>query len=155
LAPAAGRWMALAVILLGYWGAFAVYPQPGPDFHAPRVDAAWSQVHDYQGFVAHWNKNSNLAWAFDVWFLNCFSQRPTFDANPGGYATLSFIPTLGTMILGLIAGGWLRSLPRPAAKVGLLMLAGVVCLGLGWTADVTGVCPIVKRIWTPAWTLFS
>jgi len=29
--------------------------------------------------------------------------------NDGGYATLSFIPTLGTMILGLIAGKVLRS----------------------------------------------
>src|SRR5262249_17983216 len=29
--------------------------------------------------------------------------------NPGGYLTLSFIPTLGTMLLGLIAGDWLRS----------------------------------------------
>ena len=32
-----------------------------------------------------------------------------YVANGGGYLTLSFIPTLGTMILGLAAGRWLRA----------------------------------------------
>ncbi len=61
-------------------------------------------VHNFQGFAAHWNKNTNLAWAFDTWFLNLFPPDGWFTFNGGGYATLSFIPTLGTMILGLIAG---------------------------------------------------
>ena len=69
------------------------------------------------GFAAHWNKNSNLAWAFDTWFLNLFPREKPFAFNRGGYATLSFIPTLGTMILGLIAGGVLRSERAPWAKV--------------------------------------
>lgn len=62
-------------------------------------------MHLMTGFAAHWNKNSNLAWAFDTWFLNVFPRSQPFGFNGGGYATLSFIPTLGTMILGLIAGG--------------------------------------------------
>jgi len=49
---------------------------------------------------AHWNKNSNLAWAFDTWFLNLFRVKKPFAYNGGGYATLSFIPTLATMMLG-------------------------------------------------------
>ena len=60
------------------------------------------------GFAAHWDKNSNLAWAFDTWFLNLFPRKQPFVGNGGGYATLSFIPTLATMILGLMAGGVLR-----------------------------------------------
>ena len=60
------------------------------------------------GFAAHWDKNSNLAWAFDTWFLNLFPREAAVPYNGGGYATLSFIPTLGTMILGLLAGGVLR-----------------------------------------------
>src|SRR4051812_43281547 len=32
LGPPKLRWAALAVILVGYWGAFAAYPLPGPDF---------------------------------------------------------------------------------------------------------------------------
>ena len=55
--------------------------------------------HLMSGFPAHWNKNSNPAWAFDVWFLNLFPRSEPFRDNGGGYATLSFIPTLATMIL--------------------------------------------------------
>ena len=78
------------------------------------------------GFAAHWNKNTNLAWAFDTWFLNLFPREKPFVYNGGGYATLSFIPTLGTMILGLIAGGVLRSDRTPRRKVHWLVAAGVV-----------------------------
>ncbi|MEK6601724.1 MAG: hypothetical protein AABZ09_07570, partial [Candidatus Binatota bacterium] len=104
---------------------------------------------------AHWNKNSNLAWAFDVWFMNLFPRVKAFTHSAGGYATLSFIPTLGTMILGLIAGVWLRGETTPGRKLGQLALAGVVCLAAGFALDRLGICPSVKRIWTPAWTLFS
>jgi heparan-alpha-glucosaminide N-acetyltransferase len=64
--------------------------------------------YNFTGFLAHWNKNSNLGQAFDVWFLNLFPREHPFLFNDGGYLTLSFIPTLGTMLLGLAAGRWLR-----------------------------------------------
>ena len=35
------------------------------------------------------------------------------------------------------------------------MIAGVAGIGLGLLLHYTGVCPVVKRIWTPSWTLFS
>lgn len=148
------QWLALAVILVGYWAAFAVYPPPGPEFDwkAVGVPANWQHL---DGLAVHWDKNSNLAWAFDQWFLNLFPRGKPFTHNGGGYATLSFIPTLGTMILGLIAGGWLRGGAKPWAKVGLFVGVGLVLLGAGWGLDQAGVCPSVKRIWTPAWTLFS
>jgi len=155
LAPRAYRWIALGMILIGYWAAFALYPLPGPgfDYAATGVSPDWP--YNYSGFAAHWNKNTNLAWAFDVWFLNLFPRDKPFLFNGGGYATLSFIPTLGTMLLGLIAGDWLRQEGSARAKLGRLTAAGLVCLAAGWTADFTGVCPSVKRIWTPAWTLYS
>ena len=53
--------------------------------------------HLYTGFLAHFNKNSNLSWAFDVWFLNLFPRESPFRFNSGGWSTLSFIPTLATM----------------------------------------------------------
>lgn len=34
-------------------------------------------------------------------------------------------------------------------------IAGVILLAAGILLHVAGVCPIVKRIWTPSWTLFS
>ena len=41
LAPRAYRWIALGVILIGYWGAFALYPLPGPGFNYAAAGASW------------------------------------------------------------------------------------------------------------------
>ncbi|MGA2067519.1 MAG: hypothetical protein ABSG86_21300 [Thermoguttaceae bacterium] len=151
------QWVALALVLVGYWAAFALYPLPPADFDYARVGVspAWLGEHGLTGFAAHWNKNSNLAWAFDIWFLNLFSRESPFAFNGGGYATLSFIPTLGTMILGLLAGGVLRGPRRPWSKVRLFVLAGLLLLAGGGLLEWLGVCPAVKRIWTPSWTLWS
>ena len=160
------RWISLAVILAGYWLAFACFrlPYAGFDYSIVNVPKDWTNHFD--GFAEHWNMNSNAAWAFDAWFLNLFPREHPFTGNAGGYCTLSFIPTLATMLLGLIAGGWLReraprdeSSPKNTSandKVTLkLITAGIVCLALGWLLHATAICPVVKKIWTPSWTLFS
>jgi len=155
------RWIVLAAILFGYWLLFAVWPLPGAGFDpaARRVPAEWP--HHFTGFAAHWNLNANPAWAFDRWFLNLFPRENEFLGNSGGYSTLSFIPTLGTMLLGLFAGQALydhRSATGARdrwAVAGRLTLAGLAALAAGWALDRLGVCPSVKKIWTPAWTLFS
>ncbi|HTU99104.1 MAG TPA: hypothetical protein VMF13_01090 [Luteitalea sp.] len=156
-------WTALAVILGGYWLAWALYPVAGAgyDFAAVGVPADWT--HHATGFAAHWNKNANLGHAFDTWFLNLFPRPSTFIANRGGYLTLSFIPTLGTMVLGLIAGRALRkaaaTTPRgsdaPVIPMRWLLLTGAALIAGGVVLHVAGLNPIVKRIWTPSWTLFS
>ena len=152
--PPRWQWAALAVILTGYWLAWALYPVPGAgfDYQAVGVPPGWQ--HLYTGFAAHWNKNANLGNAFDQWFLNLFPRTKPFVANGGGYLTLSFIPTLGTMILGLIAGRWLRA-EAPRAPLKRLLVAGVVGIAAGLLLHVAGICPVVKRIWTPSWTVFS
>ncbi len=95
-------------ILFFYWLAWALYPLPPANFDYAQVGVPheWHS-HLLQGFAAHWNKNANLGQAFDLWFLNLFPRTSPFLHNGGGYLTLSFIPTLGTMLLGLIAGQWL------------------------------------------------
>ncbi len=158
LRPRRDQWIALVVILIGIWAAFALYPLPDAslDYASVGVSPDWLRDHGLTGFAAHWQKNTNLAWAADRWFLNLFPRETPFSHNGGGYATLSFIPTLGTMILGLIAGGWLRDDQLTSkARLGRLVLAGVAGLAIGWGLGALGVCPVVKRIWTPSWTLFS
>lgn len=148
-------WSALALVLVGYWLAFVLYPLPpaGFDYTQVGVPADWNQ--HYSGLAAHFNKNSNLAWAFDTWFLNLFPRGKVFTHNGGGYATLSFIPTLGTMILGLMAGRWLKSGMPAAELMKRLLVGGVSGVILGLALHYSGICPVVKRIWTPAWTIFS
>jgi heparan-alpha-glucosaminide N-acetyltransferase len=154
--PPKWAWAALGVILFGYWLAWALYPLPpaGFDWQSVGVSAAWNAQHNFTGFAAHWNKNFNLGNRFDQWFLNLFPREHPFVYNDGGYLTLSFIPTLGTMILGLITGRWLRE-SAPSIPMKKLLVAGVVGLAAGLLLHYTHICPVVKRIWTPSWTLFS
>jgi predicted acyltransferase len=149
------QWIALAVILFAYWLAWALYPAPGPafDYAAVGVPPDW-HAHLFSGFAAHWNKNSNLGQAFDLWFLNLFPRPHRFLFNAGGYLTLSFIPTLGTQIIGLIAGRWLLN-SAPAIPFRRISITAALLIACGLALHFTGICPIVKRIWTPSWTLFS
>jgi predicted acyltransferase len=143
---------AIAVILAGYWLYFYRYPAPGPDFDFQSVGVAKGV--EMTGLFAHWNKNTNAAAAFDVWFLNLFPRAEPFRFNEGGYQTLNFIPSMATMIFGLMAGELLRGSLSARVKLRYLLLGGAVCLVLGVVLGVT-VCPNVKRIWTPTWALFS
>jgi predicted acyltransferase len=142
-------------ILAGYWLLFAAYPLPSPGFDRKALGIP-DNVPALPGFFAHWDMNTNPAAAFDRWFLNLF-PRPADDPfrfNEGGYATLNFIPSIATMIFGLLAGELVLSNRSGAAKLGTLVMAGAICLVLGTVLDVT-VCPIVKRIWTPSWAIYS
>ncbi|MEZ2346844.1 acyltransferase family protein [Terriglobus sp. RCC_193] len=148
------QWTALGVILLGYWAAWALYPLPGADFNYASVGIPADWHHNFTGFLAHWNKNSNLGQAFDVWFLNLFPREHPFLFNSGGYLTLSFIPTLGTMLLGLACGRWIKA-AEPGVPMRRMLQAAAILIAAGLLLHFSHICPIVKRIWTPAWTLFS
>ncbi|MDR6940497.1 acyltransferase family protein [Mucilaginibacter pocheonensis] len=145
----------LVIILVGYWLAFALYPLPKAGFDYATTGVAPNWEHNLHGFAAHWNKNTNLAWAADRWFLNLFPRATPFLFNEGGYSTLSFIPTLGTMILGLLAGEVLKNTQTAKEKLKYFIIAAVILMVLGLVLQLTNINPIVKRIWTPAWVIFS
>jgi heparan-alpha-glucosaminide N-acetyltransferase len=145
----------LVLILICFWAAFALYPAPGPHFDYARVGVPPDWTHNYTGFLPHWNKNSNLSWAFDTWFLNLFPREHPFVFNAGGWSTLSFIPTIATMIMGLLAGEWLKAPGSKEHKLRGLVLAGFGLVLLGLLCQWAGLCPIVKRVWTSSYTLYS
>jgi predicted acyltransferase len=39
--------------------------------------------------------------------------------------------------------------------MGLLLLVALSGIVLGWALAAAGICPVVKRIWTPSWVLVS
>jgi len=149
-------WAALGFVLVAYWLAWGLYPAAPANFdwQSVGVSSDWSAQHNFTGFAAHWNKNYNFGNRFDQWFLNLFPREQPFVYNSGGYLTLSFIPTLGTMILGLIAGRWMRE-SKSGVPIKKLVQAGLAGIVLGLALHYTGICPVVKRIWTPSWTIFS
>lgn len=153
--PMRGVIIAVGVILVGYWIAFVGYPAPGADFPFVEngVPAAWGE--HYTGIASHFNKNSNLAWAVDRWWMNLFPRDKVFSYSGGGYCMLSFIPTLGTMLLGLIAGKILQLDASTGRKQQWLWLSAAICMAVALVVDWLGLCPIVKRIWTPTWALWS
>ncbi len=138
------------VILVASWLIYALYPITDmADFRG----TSESQI--LPGFYNHWSIHTNVGAAIDRWFLNLFPRSQPFETQPGGYHTINFIPSSVTMLMGLMCGQWLRdNRTEPREKIRRLVLSGAACLAvallLSWT-----VCPIVKRLWTPSWTLYS
>jgi heparan-alpha-glucosaminide N-acetyltransferase len=147
--------IAFVTLLAGFWAAFVLYPLPPPGFDYTSVGVPAGWPHLYSGFLAHFNKNTNLSWAFDVWFLNLFPRDSPFLFNRGGWSTLSFIPTLATMILGLWCGQWLKSARPATEKLRGLVVFGVALTIAGLALQWLHINPIIKRIWTSSYTLYS
>ncbi len=170
--------MGIAVILGGYWYFFYQYNIPEAEFK--NVTQYLQQVEDrdasdwtqFTGHASHWNKHTNAAAAVDRKFLSRFprEEKPwhgrTYWVNKGGYQSLNFIPSLATMLFGLMAGQLLRGPLDERDKFNRLFISGGVCLILAmaidtniWPVAIQGcnwsLCPIVKRIWTPSWAVFS
>ena len=97
------------------------------------------------------NGNS-LPQRFDLWLLNLFPRETEFTGHD--YATLNFVPSFVTMLLGLMSGQLLKNGElEKEQKLKRLILGGAVCLllAIAWAP----LCPIVKKLWTPSWALFS
>lgn len=135
------QWIVASGILVATWLAFVLYQPTAISGTPPELGP--------------WTKNANVAAAVDVHLLNAFPRAAAFTHNSGGYQTLNFIPSLATMIFGLLAGSLLRSAYCLRRKVGSLIVAGIGFITLGAALDALGVCPIVKRIWTPSFALYS
>ena len=147
--------VAFISILIAYFMAFSLYPLPNDTFDWSLTGITKDWPYNLNGFAAHWNKNTNLAWAFDSWFMNLFPRTKPYLFNGGGYVTLSFIPTLATMILGIFAGNLLKSEYSKIELFKKFLIIGFSLLILGFILNISGICPNVKRIWTPTWVLFS
>jgi predicted acyltransferase len=131
------QWAAVVAILVGYWAAFVLYAQGHPEVASP------------------WVRSANAGWALDTWFLNLFPRESTYTGNRAGVVTVAFVGRLATMTLGLIAGGWLRNAWPAQKKSQWMIVVGLAGLATGEALDRFGLCPVIWRLWTPSWTLWS
>lgn len=123
----------LVSVLIGYWLLMTVVPVPGVGY--PNLEPT-----------------TNLAaWVDRVIITPAHVYKATKVWDPEGL--LSTLPAVGTGILGLLTGTWLRS-NRPATdKIAWLFAAGclVTLAGLIWD----GFFPINKSLWTSSFVLLA
>ncbi|HVZ97662.1 MAG TPA: hypothetical protein VG847_12350 [Chitinophagaceae bacterium] len=75
--------------------------------------------------------------------------------NPGGWVAINCIPTAAHTIWGAVAGKWLLSSSERNIKIRNIIILGAVTLALGYTLDLAGITPIIKRTATTSFTLVS
>ena len=128
--------------------------RPGSTPPLVGVPADWP--HHLQGFAAHWDKNTNLANRADQWFLNLFPRESPFVYNRRRLHDAELRPLAGDDDLRAARR---RTPPRrrranatSCARSSSTAPRGVV---LGAALHFAGICPLVKRIWTPSWAIFS
>ncbi|MBL9132398.1 MAG: DUF5009 domain-containing protein [Verrucomicrobiaceae bacterium] len=145
----------IIAILGGYTAFFVLHPLPSPEQIAAIQGMKGTEGAILDGWFSHWSIHLNAAADFDRWFLNLLPQAQPFEYNPGGYQTLNFIPALATMLGGAMTGHFLMRSPlEPKSKAARLIIAGVLLLFVGTILGLFAI-PVVKRIWTPSWALFS
>lgn len=125
-----GQIAAIALLLIGYWLAMTMIPVPGVGTGSLTVEANLAQYLDSRIFGTH------------MW-------RATWD--PEGL--LSTVPAVGSALLGILAGTWLRTDRSGAEKpLGLFLLGGCgIIAGMVWDHWF----PINKNLWTSSYVLFT
>lgn len=125
-----GRGLALALLLLGYWALLTLVPVPG---YGP----------------GELSPEGNLGAYLDRMIMGDHLWREMWD--PEGL--LSTLPAMGTTLLGLFAGEWIRGGDRRRRVAGGLLVAGAAGAALGWIWGL--VFPINKGLWTSSYVLFT
>jgi len=131
---------ALVAVLLGYWVLVRWVAVPGagmPGRDIPLLDpdmniVAWVDRHLMPGHL------------YEDWMTHNLR-------DPEGL--LSDIPALGTALLGLLAGLWVRTKRTAAMKALGLALATLACLALGYFWSMW--LPLNKKMWTSSYVLVA
>jgi heparan-alpha-glucosaminide N-acetyltransferase len=149
----------IAVILTSTFAAYRFDPNVGVPADAKELAAIglneeWVDQ-NLTDIDPHWHKNANFGHHVDLWFLNLLPQQREFEFSGGGYQTFNFIPSLATMLLGLICGEMLIKKRESWMNLGQMLALGAVCIAIGYGLDHFNLCPLIKRIWSPSWALFS
>lgn len=132
--------LALVVALLGYWVLVRWVAVPG----------AGMPVRD----VPLLDRNQNMVAWVDRKLMpgHLYEDWPDHNArDPEGL--LSDIPALGTALIGLLAGLWLRGPRGPKAKAGGLAAGAALSLAMGylWSLEF----PLNKKMWTSSFVLWA
>ena len=145
-----------AAVLVGYWAAFVLYPLPPAGFDTALRRRPRRLAASPAGFAAHWDKNTNLANRVDQWFLNLFPRETSVRLQPRRLHDAELRPVAGDDDLRAARRRAAPRRRRAIARSCVALLAyGAAGIALGAALHFAGICPLVKRIWTPSWAIFS
>ena len=119
-------------LLIGYWLMLKFIPAPGYAAGDLTKEGSLPSYIDRVVFGKH------------VW-----SQARVYD--PEGF--LSTIPAIGTAMIGVLTGQWLRTEKSRVEKAAGIFVVGAVCVAIGWAWN--AFFPINKALWTSSYVLFT
>lgn len=119
-------------ILIIYWGLMTLVPVPGVGY-------------------ANLEASTNLGAWLDRIIFREHLWRGTKDWDPEGL--LSTLPAIGTALLGVMTGYWLKSENDKTTKTVWMFFYGVVLMALGYVWDLT--FPINKNLWTSSYVIYT
>jgi len=137
-----GSWVigALTVFLLGgYWAVLKLVPVPG--FGAGRLDS----VGNVAAYVDRAVIGTRHMWAYGT--------TPGYGVTYDPEGILSTVTALATLLIGVLAGEWMRGRRSDEKKALGLALAGLALVLAGWFLQPW--LPINKKILTSTFALFS
>jgi predicted acyltransferase len=132
VAGPAGQAVSAAALLLAYWLLMTRVPVPG-------------------GIPPNLGPETNLGAWLDRALLGGHLWKASRTWDPEGL--LSTLPAIATTLLGLLAGGWVRTAHDGRRKTAGLLAAGLgpAVLGLLWDRAF----PINKNLWTSSYAVFT
>ena len=130
-----GQFIALAACIVGYWAILRFVPVPG--YGVPGHN------------ISFMDPDRNLP----AWLDRKLFMGHLYNGNRDPEGIIHTIPAIGTTLIGVLTGHWLRSTKAPAIKAVSMLLVGVVGLSTGLFWDRW--FPINKNLWTSSFVLFS
>jgi predicted acyltransferase len=125
----------LGACLIGYWALLRFVPVPGlgvPGHGIPFMDPERNLV---------------------AWLDRKLFPGRLYNGMRDPEGLISTIPAIGTILMGVLTGHWLRSEKSPGTKVARMAYAGILVLaaGLIWNRWF----PINKNLWTSSFVLLT
>jgi predicted acyltransferase len=137
-----GNWIIAgltASILAAYWLMLKLVPVPG--FGAGRLDS----LGNLPAYIDRSLLGTRHMWAYGL--------TPGYGVTYDPEGLLSTLPAVATLLIGVLAGEWMRTKRSGRRKAIGLAAAGLILLLVGWLLH--PLLPINKRIWTSTFALFS
>jgi predicted acyltransferase len=126
----------IVAALVGYWLLMRFVPVPG--YGLPGRDVP---LLDHDGNLVAWLDRQ------------IFSASHLYEGTRDPEGLLSTIPALGTALIGLLTGLWLRTSRTLGEKARDIAIAGISGMVLGGIWNIW--FPINKKLWTSSYVLFA